>query len=124
MASVTLPQTFEAPATPTTLKLAKREQVMIGAHIIAALTALMFGIFMGPFQTFHRSPTFVQYFPTIPVFTFYYQAVTAHGVMNALFFTTFFIIGFSYFVTERSLQRPIKSTPMGWAPSLRWRSAC
>jgi len=115
MASITYPQSAEAPATPGTLKLVQRERAMIGAHIITALIALLFGIFMGPFQTFHRSPTFVQYFPTIPVFTFYYQAVTVHGVMNALFFTTFFIVGFCYFVTERSLQRPIKSVPMGWA---------
>jgi len=73
MASITYPQSVETPATPGTLKLVKREQAMIGAHIIAALIALLFGIFMGPFQTFHRSPTFVQYFPTIPVFTYYYR---------------------------------------------------
>lgn len=115
MATVTYPPSIEMPASPGTLKLVARERLMIGAHIITALIALLFGIFMGPFQAFHRSPSFVQYFPTIPVFTYYYQAVTVHGVMNALFFTTFFIIGFSYFVTERSLQRPIKSVPMGWA---------
>ncbi len=114
MASITLPRAIEVPATPGTLKLIQRERLMIGAHIITAMLALMTGIFMGPFQTFHRSPTFVQYFPNIPVFTYYYQAVTVHGVMNALFFTTFFIVGFSYFVVERSLQRPLKSVRMGW----------
>ncbi|MCS7088776.1 MAG: cbb3-type cytochrome c oxidase subunit I [Thermoflexales bacterium] len=113
MASISLTQ-IEMPASPRTLKLVKRERLLVGAHILTAFFALMIGIFMGPFQAFHRSPTFVQYFPTIPVFSYYYQAVTAHGVMNALFFTTFFIIGFMYFVTERSLQRPLRFQQAAW----------
>ncbi|MCS6772905.1 MAG: cbb3-type cytochrome c oxidase subunit I [Anaerolineae bacterium] len=114
MAAVSLPTTVEMPASPRTLQLVKRERLLVGAHLLTALFALMVGVFMGPFQAFHRSPAFIQYFPTIPVFTYYYQAVTAHGVMNALFFTTFFIIGFTYFVTERSLQRPLRFLPAAW----------
>ncbi len=112
MATISLPQ--QAPANPRSLTMVARERSLAGAHIITALIALMFGIFMGPFQTFHRSPTFVNYFPTIPVFTYYYQAVTAHGVMNALFFTTFFIVGFTYFVVERSLQRTLRFGRLAW----------
>jgi len=52
----------------------------------------------------------------IPVFNNYYNALTIHGVMNALFFTTFFIIGISYFLTQRSLQRPL------WKPAVAWAS--
>ena len=98
------------------LSMLRNERNMVGTHIIVSLIALTFGIFMGPFQTFHRSPAFVQAFPgwQIPVFSYYYQAVTVHGVMNALFFTTFFIVGFTYFVTQRSLQRAIKSVTLGW----------
>ncbi|MCX7937925.1 MAG: hypothetical protein N2545_00615, partial [Thermoflexales bacterium] len=65
MASISLTQ-IEMPASPRTLKLVKRERLLVGAHILTAFFALMIGIFMGPFQAFHRSPTFVQYFPTIP----------------------------------------------------------
>ena len=98
------------------LSMLRNERNMVGAHILVSLIALTFGIFMGPFQAFHRSPAFVQAFPDwqIPVFSYYYQAVTAHGVMNALFFTTFFIVGFTYFVAQRSLQRTIKSVLLGW----------
>jgi cytochrome c oxidase subunit 1 len=93
------------------------ERWLIGAHIITALVALAFGILMGPFQTFRRSPWFAENLSdwTIPLYTYYYQALTVHGVMNALFFTTFFIVGFSYFVTQRSLQRPLWSPAMAWA---------
>lgn len=98
------------------LSMLQSERNMVGTHIIVSLIALTIGIFMGPFQSFHRSPAFIAAFPEwqIPVFTYYYQAVTVHGVMNALFFTTFFIIGFTYFVTQRSLQRQIKSVMLGW----------
>jgi cytochrome c oxidase subunit 1 len=87
------------------------EQWLIGAHIITALFALSIGIFLGPFQVFRRAPALEW---DIPVFSYYYQALTVHGVMNALFFTTFFIVGFSYFVTMRSLQRDL------WSPKLAW----
>ncbi|UCC47407.1 MAG: cbb3-type cytochrome c oxidase subunit I [Gemmatimonadota bacterium] len=45
----------------------------------------------------------------------YYLSVTAHGVLMALIFTTFFIMGLGYVVTERSLDRPIKLRRVGWA---------
>jgi cytochrome c oxidase subunit 1 len=108
------PQLPDTPSSPRTLNLVRRERLLVGAHMLTALFALTFGIFMGPFQTFHRSPAFIDIFPTIPVFTYYYQAVTVHGVMNALFFTTFFIVGFTYFVAERSLQRKIRFPTLAW----------
>jgi cytochrome c oxidase subunit 1 len=94
----------------------RSERNLIGVHIITSLIALTFGIFMGPFQAFHRSPAFVTAFPNIgiPIFSYYYQALTVHGVMNALFFTTFFIVGFTYYVTQRSLERPLKNVALGW----------
>ncbi|MGB7342167.1 MAG: cbb3-type cytochrome c oxidase subunit I, partial [Phototrophicaceae bacterium] len=36
-------------------------------------------------------------------------------VLNALVFTTFFIMGISMFVVQRSLNRPLKSPQMAWA---------
>ena len=78
---------------------------------------------MGPFQAFHRSPGFVTNIAPslsaigldqIPIFSYYYQALTAHGILNALVFTTFFIVGFSYFVVSRSLQRELSAKPLAW----------
>jgi cytochrome c oxidase subunit 1 len=44
----------------------------------------------------------------------YYLSVTAHGVLMALIFTTFFIMGFSYVVAERTLGRPITLKKFAW----------
>lgn len=96
------------------------ERWLIGAHIFVALAALSLGILLGPFQTFRRAPGFMATFPgwEIPIFSYYYKALTVHGVMNALIFTTFFIVGFSYFVMQRSLERPLWSPRMAWAAFL------
>jgi cytochrome c oxidase subunit I len=98
------------------ISMLKGERWLIGSHILVALLALLPGVLMGPFQTFSRSPGFVEMFPDweIPIFSFYYQSLTVHGVMNALFFTVLFIVGHAYFVTQRSLQRPL------WKPGLAW----
>jgi cytochrome c oxidase subunit 1 len=103
------------------LAMLSSERWLIGSHIFVSLFALSIGILLGPFQTFSRSPWFYEQYSqimegrwTIPIFSYYYQALTVHGVLNALFFTTFFIVGFSYFVTQRSLERPLWSRSMAW----------
>jgi cytochrome c oxidase subunit 1 len=87
------------------------EKWFIGLHIFLAFAALAIGILLGPAQTFRRAPA-LQW--EIPVFSYYYQALTLHGVLNAVVFTTFFIMGSSYFVVQRTLQRPLKSMPVAW----------
>ncbi|GAB4518015.1 MAG: b(o/a)3-type cytochrome-c oxidase subunit 1 [Anaerolineae bacterium] len=93
------------------LTLLSSERALIGAHIFVAMAALSLGVLLGPFQTFRRAPA-LQW--DMPIFSYYYQALTAHGVLNALVFTTFFIMGASYFVFQRSLQRPLKSVQGAW----------
>ncbi len=44
----------------------------------------------------------------------YYLSVTAHGVLMALVFTTFFIMGFGYVVAERTMGRPIVHKKVAW----------
>lgn len=88
------------------------EQWIVGTHVLTGLVALFIGIFMGPFQVFRRAPALKW---AIPVFSYNYQALTIHGVMNALFFTTFFIVGFSCFTVMRSLMRNMWSTKLVWA---------
>ncbi len=98
-------------------KLMEHERYQVGAHLLVAFIALLVGLLMGPFQTFRRSPWLQDVFDgqiTTPIFTYYYQALTLHGVLNALVFTTFFIMGVSYFVVQRSLQRPMRSTLAVW----------
>ena len=94
------------------------ERFQVGAHLAVAFVALLLGLLMGPFQTFRRAPWIQEITNgniTTPIFTYYYQALTLHGVLNALVFTTFFIMGVSYFVVQRTLERPLKSTLGVWA---------
>jgi cytochrome c oxidase subunit 1 len=44
----------------------------------------------------------------------YYQGLTAHGVLNALVWTTFFIVGFLTFASSRSLERELRYPRMNW----------
>lgn len=94
------------------------EKVLIGAHIFVAMFALSLGVLMGPFQAFRRAPGVTDLLGGqavgMPIFSYYYQALTLHGVLNALVFTTFFIVGISYFIMERSLQRKLKYPMLAW----------
>jgi cytochrome c oxidase subunit 1 len=45
----------------------------------------------------------------------YYLSVTAHGVLMALVFTTFFIMAFGYVVVTRALARPPAAPGLAWA---------
>lgn len=100
------------------LSMLQSERSLVGVHVLIAFSALSLGLLMGPFQIFRRSPFMTalnggQAIP-MPIFSYYYQALTVHGVLNALVFTTFFIVGFSYFVTQRSLRRPLASVGAAW----------
>ncbi len=44
----------------------------------------------------------------------YYISVTAHGVLMALVFTTFFIMGFGYVIARSSLNRPLTWERLAW----------
>src|SRR5262245_23611491 len=44
----------------------------------------------------------------------YFMSVTAHGVSMAYVLTTFFIMGFGYFVAVTSLNRPLPGKPWAW----------
>jgi len=61
------------------------------AHIAVGYIALFLGAIAGLLQAFVRSGTL-----ELPAGIGYYQLLTAHGVLLALVFTTFFIIGFLY----------------------------
>jgi len=93
------------------LALLSSERALISVHIFVAMVALLVGGLLGPFQAFRRAPMIDI---EMPIFTYYYQALTLHGVLNALVFTTFFIMGTSYFVVQRSLNRPLKSPQASW----------
>ncbi|MEX2414645.1 MAG: b(o/a)3-type cytochrome-c oxidase subunit 1, partial [Paenibacillaceae bacterium] len=71
---------------------------LVIAHIIFAFIALFIGGIAGLLQGLVRSGTF-----TLPAGIGYYQLLTAHGVLMALIFTTYFIIGFLFSGVSKTL---------------------
>lgn len=77
--------------------------VAVAAFGVAAAMALMQAISRANLDLPWRSPKM------------YYLSVTAHGVMMALVFTTFFIMGLGIALTTHALQRPLRWPRLGWA---------
>ena len=79
----------------------------VALHLLVAIVALMIGSLFGPLQAFQFSGIDV-YGLLDPVIKSYYQGLTLHGVLNALVWTTFFIMGFTNLTTMKGLGRPLK----------------
>ncbi len=76
--------------------------VAISAFAVAAAMALMQALSRADLDLPFRSAKM------------YYLSVTAHGVLMALVFTTFFIMGIGYVFAERTLGRPILMKRFAW----------
>ncbi|HXJ30916.1 MAG TPA: cbb3-type cytochrome c oxidase subunit I [Gemmatimonadales bacterium] len=76
--------------------------VAITAFGIASAMAMMQALSRASLDLPFRSPKM------------YYLSVTAHGVLMALVFTTFFIVGFGYVVVTRTLNRPLATPRLAW----------
>ena len=68
------------------------------SHVLFAFIALLIGGVAGLLQGLVRGGTI-----TLPAGIGYYQLLTAHGVLMALIFTTYFIIGFLYSGVSKTL---------------------
>jgi cytochrome c oxidase subunit 1 len=84
---------------------------LVLAHFWVAFAAFLGAAFLGVWQMWVRSPL------SAPLDTphRYYQSVTAHGVSMAYVLSTFFIMGFGYYVAETALRRPLPSRTWAWA---------
>ena len=78
-------------------------------HIYTATGALALGAFFGLLQGFSRAN-----FIVMPPWFDYYRMLTAHGVLMALVFTTFFITGLCTFATYRRIIREKRSLKLAW----------
>jgi cytochrome c oxidase subunit 1 len=72
-------------------------------HVGIALGALFLGSWFGPLQVLEHAGINL-YGELAPGIQSYYQGLTLHGVLNALVWTTFFIVGFLTFATVQSLK--------------------
>ena len=82
---------------------------LAAAHIAIAVAAFAVAAFMGLLQALSIADI---HFPFRSE-SFYYISVTAHGVLMALVFTTFFIMGFGYVLAQELLGR-IVGEKAGW----------
>ena len=76
----------------------RRDSALVLAHILFAFFALFLGGIAGVMQGLVRGGMLA-----LPMGIGYYQLLTAHGVLMALIFTTYFIIGFLYAGVARTL---------------------
>ncbi|MEZ5245109.1 MAG: b(o/a)3-type cytochrome-c oxidase subunit 1 [Acidimicrobiales bacterium] len=86
--------------------LTEAEKKFVARHIWVAISALFVGSLFGPLQSFQYSG-FDLYGYLDPIIKSYYQGLTIHGVLNALVWTTFFIVGFTNLTTMKGLNRPL-----------------
>ena len=88
------------------------------AHFWVAFAAFLAACFLGAWQMWVRSP----WGANVGTPGQYFMSVTAHGVAMAYVLTTFFIMGFGYFVAVTSLGRPLSPANPGPGSLSGWRS--
>ncbi|MCS7350861.1 MAG: b(o/a)3-type cytochrome-c oxidase subunit 1 [Anaerolineae bacterium] len=91
------------------LVISEGEKRLIRWHLYVAYIAIAVGIFFGLLQALSRA----KLLPPMPWFD-YYQGLTFHGVLNALVWTTFNIVGLLAVAVRASLGRPLYSLSLGW----------
>src|SRR5690242_19729620 len=80
------------------------------AHFWVAFAAFLFACLIGTWQMWVRCPLGAD----IGTPGQYFMSVTAHGVAMAYVLTTFFIMGFGYFVAVTALARPLPGLLWAW----------
>ena len=81
------------------------------AHFWVAFAAFLVAALLGTWQMWVRSPLGAN----VGTPGQYFMSVTAHGVSMAYVLTTFFIMGFGYFVAVTALNRPLPGKAWAWA---------
>lgn len=100
--------TFPAPATQLEALSRAGGNLLALTHIYTATLVLGIGALFGMLQGFSRAN-----FITMPPSFDYYRMLTAHGVLMALVFTTFFITGLFTYCVYESIPR-VRSLTLGW----------
>src|SRR5215203_4339602 len=80
------------------------------AHFWVAFAAFLAAAVLGAWQMWVRSPLGAH----VGTPGQYFMSVTAHGVAMAYVLTTFFIMGFGYFVAVTALARPLPGKLWAW----------
>ncbi len=87
------------------------EQKLVLNHLWVAFIAFVVACLLGEYQVLERSGLF----PALDSTRVYFASVSTHGVLMAFVLTTFFIMGFGYYVAVSSLKQPLWNLPLAWA---------
>ncbi len=92
-------------------RMAASESRLPLANIWIAFITFALAAFMGLYQVAERSGLF----PKIEIIELYFRSVSSHGVIMGYVLTTFFIMGFGYWVASSSLKIPLwGGKKLGW----------
>ena len=80
------------------------------SHFWVAFIAFLLACFMGEYQVLERSG----FIPAMESPSVYFASVSTHGVLMAFVLTTFFIMGFGYYIATTSLKQPIWNIKLAW----------
>ena len=83
---------------------------LILAHVWVGIAAFAVACLLGVWQMLARSPIDAPAHSAAN----YFRSVTLHGVSMAFVLTTFFIMGFGYFVAETALKRRVPGSGLAW----------
>ncbi|MFP5329036.1 MAG: cbb3-type cytochrome c oxidase subunit I [Alphaproteobacteria bacterium] len=83
---------------------------LVAAHVWVGVAAFAVACLLGVWQMWARSPIEAPYHTA----SNYFRSVTLHGVSMAFVLTTFFIMGFGYYVAETALKRPLPGLKVAW----------
>jgi cytochrome c oxidase subunit 1 len=81
---------------------------LVLAHLWVAFITFLLAAVLGMYQVMERAemvPTWAEG---------YYTSVTAHGVIMGFVLTTFFVVGFGYYIATTSLKRPLWGAGLAW----------
>src|SRR6476661_2197005 len=88
-----------------------RNRSLVLAHLWLAFVVFALAAILGVWQMWVRSPLHAPYADPGN----YFLSVTAPGTSMAYVLTTFFVMGFGYFVAETALDRPLPAPGAAWA---------
>ena len=88
-----------------------RSNRLILAHLWFAFLVFALAATLGAWQMWVRSPLHAPFSNPQT----YFISVTAHGTSMAYVMSTFFVMGFGYYVAETALDRVIPDRGLAWA---------
>ncbi|MDJ0872195.1 MAG: cbb3-type cytochrome c oxidase subunit I, partial [Gammaproteobacteria bacterium] len=81
---------------------------LVFAHFWVAFATFLLAAVLGMYQVLERASIVPNWAEG------YYTSVTAHGVIMGFVLTTFFIVGFGYYIAVTTLNRPLWGAGMAW----------